>query len=500
MMTTTVHPFHTNPPLRKGLVNVPGATPAAARTTQQNLLADYEKHHCYFNNKGFHNHLSHHLLSAYDLGASASLLKDIYEVESASQRPIVQGPEDMIPQLTEENWTSALGQEGAYVAYLKFFGEQIAEHGAQPTIEQYIFSPAANGNGTVMLARFVSGLLHPWIQTGFGVEFKQDYLTAMGLALTAVHVPDYPVEYLADLPSGDPSVIFTSKPSASLNDLFNELYASDVLQPGPYNKDPTYAATLQRIDDFFADPARLRSILDLANRWTFPPVEDTAAFAADLEHKMKEIIVQGTLLLAGTGLRHDAQGRPPLLDFHLMHLVTAGTFIRPLLAVAREPAYQARLLHLLVRMMLMTTILRGRPRPDIAALYARPVTLDNEQDKLLGGPRSDANGALKGSSSSSTRHMPGGWSTIIDNAIHHPEPHVSKVARSLYYGAQLYETEDDLGVVGLDGTLFLRAATVMLDGLGWVCRGEEKRGWDHSGLGWDEAWAELKGHVAVSMK
>ena len=58
MMATTVHPFHTNPPLRKGLVNVPGITPAAARTTQQNLLADYEKHHCYFN-KGFHNHLSH---------------------------------------------------------------------------------------------------------------------------------------------------------------------------------------------------------------------------------------------------------------------------------------------------------------------------------------------------------------------------------------------------------------------------------------------------------
>ncbi|KAL1714587.1 hypothetical protein EV715DRAFT_276465 [Schizophyllum commune] len=487
-MSNIVHPFQSNPPLRKGLVNVPGVSPAAAKATQENLLADYEKHHCYFNNKGFHNHLSHHLLSAYDLGASASLLKDIYEVESASQRPIVQGAKDKIPQLTKENWTSALGQEEAYVAYLKFFGEQIAEHGAQPTIERYIFSPAANGNDTVMLARFVSGLLHPWIQTGFGVEFKQDYLTAMGLALTAVHVPDYPVGYLADLPSGDPSVIFTSKPSASLNDLFVDLYASDVLQPGPYNKDPTYAATLQRIDKFFADPVRSRAILDLGNRWTFPPVEDTAAFAADLEHKMKEIIVQGTLLLAGTGLRRDAQGRPPLVDFHLMHLVTAGTFIRPLLAVAREPVFQARLLHLLMRMMLMTTILRGRPRPDIEALYARPATLDYEQDKLLGGPRSDANGALKGSNSSSTRHTPGGWSTIIDNAIHHPEPHVSKVARSLYYGAQLYETEDDLGVVGVDGTLFLRAATVMLDGLGW---------W---GLGWDEAWADSKGYVAVSMK
>ena len=88
---------------------------------------------------------------------------------------------------------------------------------------------------------------------------------------------------------------------------------------------------------------------------------------------------------------------------------------------------------------------------------------------------------------------------IIDNAIHHPEPHVSKVARSLYYGAQLYETEDDLGVMGVDGTLFLRAATAMLDGLGWVSRGEEKRGWDHSGLGWDEAWADSKGYVAVSI-
>ncbi|KAI5895057.1 uncharacterized protein SCHCODRAFT_02699022 [Schizophyllum commune H4-8] len=497
-MSTTVHPFRTNPPLRKGLVNVPGVTPSAAKATQENLLADYEKHHCYFNNKGFHNHLSHHLLSAYDLGASASLLQDIYEVESASQRPLVQAPEDKIPPLTEENWTSALGQEEAYATYLKFFGEQISLHGAQSTIERYIFSPAANGNGTVMLARFVSGLLHPWIQTGFGVEFKQDYLTAMGLALAAVHVPDCPVEYLADLPSGDPSVSFTTKPSATLNELFNDLYASDVLNPGPHNKDPTYVATLQRIDEFFSDSVRSRAILDLANRWTFPLTEDAAAFTSDLQHKMKEVIVQGTLLLAGTGLRRDAQGRPPLVDFHLMHLVTAGTFIRPLLAVAREPMYQARLLHILVRMMLVTTIMRGRPRPDIEALYARPATLDYEDDKLLGGPRSDANGTVK--VHDSCLPSPGGWPTIIDNAIHHPEPHVSKVARSLYYGAQLYETERDLGVPGVDGSVFLRAATVMLDGLGWVSKGEEKRGWDHSGLGWDEAWADSKGYVAVSMK
>lgn len=44
-----------------------------------------------------------------------------------------------------------------YANYLKFFESIVADIGANKTIEQYIFAPAANGNGTNMLQRFVDG-------------------------------------------------------------------------------------------------------------------------------------------------------------------------------------------------------------------------------------------------------------------------------------------------------------------------------------------------------
>ena len=44
-----------------------------------------------------------------------------------------------------------------YANYVKFFTGIVEKLGAGETLEQYVFSPAANGNGTNMLLRFVSG-------------------------------------------------------------------------------------------------------------------------------------------------------------------------------------------------------------------------------------------------------------------------------------------------------------------------------------------------------
>ncbi|TRM68879.1 hypothetical protein BD626DRAFT_624338 [Schizophyllum amplum] len=481
----------TTVPLRKGLVNVPGATPSAAALTQRLLQKDFETHHCFFNDKGFHNHLSHHLLSVYDLGGSANLIQSIFDAENAYQRPIIQGPEDKIPTITTENWTSYLGKEITYPAYLKFFNDQIAEHGSQPTIERYIFSPEANGNGTIMLARLVSGVLHPWIQLGFGVEFQQEYLVAMGLALTAMHNPTYP-EVLADNPSGDPSTTHTTDKSPTLHDLFDEIYASDTLKPAPYDPNAMFGT---RVKQFLSSPSRPATVLDIARRWTFlPTTSSPAAFAADLEHKLKEVIVEATLILGATGLRHDALHRPPRQDFFLMHLLTSALFMQPLLKVAREPVYQARLLQAYLRTMIMTTLARGRPRPDIRALYAHPVALGDEQHDAVPDSAEGAQAALdaNGKSVHGRQGRPvNAWPAIIDSATHHSESHVCKAVRSLYFAAQMYETEGALGVVpGVDGTVFVRAATVLIDALGWVSKGEEEREWDRSALGWGEAWAE----------
>jgi hypothetical protein len=53
-----------------------------------------------------------------------------------------------------------------YPDYLAFFTSEIAKHGVSTVLERYVFSPEANGNGKLMLARFVSGLVHPLIEAG----------------------------------------------------------------------------------------------------------------------------------------------------------------------------------------------------------------------------------------------------------------------------------------------------------------------------------------------
>jgi len=78
--------------------------------------------------------------------------------------------------------------------------------------------------------------------------------------------------------------------------------------------------------------------------------------------------------------------------------------------------------------------------------------------------------------------------------------------RSLIYGAQhfgttpaaevigaytlnnQYGTETHKGMSTVDGTVFVRAAGVLMDTLGWVSYGQAEGNWDRSALGWEAAW------------
>jgi hypothetical protein len=89
---------------------------------------------------------------------------------------------------------------------------------------------------------------------------------------------------------------------------------------------------------------------------------------------------------------------------------------------------------------------------------------------------------------------PGGpWPRIIENAVAYPEEHLPKTVRSLavfaarwggrptgYYAGG---SEDGLeGHETLDGTLFVRAACLTLDRLGWAHEsGKELGDWDFEG-------------------
>ncbi|KAJ7117267.1 hypothetical protein C8R43DRAFT_902169 [Mycena crocata] len=468
--------------LKPGLVNLPGATPESAALVAKLLHKDYKEHHCFFNDQGFHNHLTHHVLSLHDLGASAECIQKMYDIDANIQRPLNSNGTTVTYTITDTNWTTKLGEENShlYADYLAFFSSKIAKHGASHTLEHYIFSPEANGNGTVMLTRFVSGVLHtPSFKPGygFGLEFGQDFVVAHALASAAVHRPD--ALDVVD-PSGVPEI--KSGPSATLLSLLRELYDSPEMAPNPYDPDFSTPAGLRKLS-MTDKRERNAAIRALYGKWTF----DIDAGKEDFDEKIEECLWQGALLMGATS----KAGRKPRADFFLMHFLNGALFLPVFVAALTNPLHKAQLLQAYVRSAAWFVILRGRPHVDAAqamsypAFPTPPKTIDGTPSVL---------GQLGGGSA---------WLAVLNNAGLHSEPHVIKAIRALFYCAQRYGATPAGGAIGaldgkgnethkgtaiLDGTLFIRVAGVVTDAMGWVAHGDKETFWDFSGLGWEEAW------------
>jgi len=161
---------------------------AAAKKTSELLQQDFENHHVFFNNDGFHNHISHHILSLYGTGASVESIEKGYKDNSSYQRPVVKPHDD--PAQTLRDWEMAkkrLGKEQYYTDFLIFFRAEIERLGGwQSVLQEYLFKPD-DERSLDMLIRMHSGFLHPMIQLMYGVEWSEPTIVAMALAQASVH-------------------------------------------------------------------------------------------------------------------------------------------------------------------------------------------------------------------------------------------------------------------------------------------------------------------------
>ncbi|KAI0075061.1 hypothetical protein K474DRAFT_1647047 [Panus rudis PR-1116 ss-1] len=485
------------PTIRQGILNFPGATPESKAAAERLLEEDRQQHHSLYR-AGFHNHLSHHILAAYDLGAPAKLLQTIYDEEKKALRPIRPDGSDTTKAepINRENWTQYLGpqHDQQYADYLAFFSDEIANIGVGQVLERYLFSPAANGNGTHMLLRFVSGAVHPLIQTGYAVEFGSDAMVAQALAQAAMHdvfAPElYDLKDLSDQSgekeaSADPTHRQPSR-GKSLLSILREAYDSDILHPVmPY--DPNALLSKRQRDAL--QGGRPEEIKRLASLWKV----DVSKGQQELDDKVEELFWVTTLLLAGTS----KVGRTPRLDFFLMHLLNATLFVPSLLNAIPSLESKALLLRALIPVILNYLILRGRPRinPDVLMSYTAVPRPPASQG--LPQPDTSALGDLRDDEA----YNP--WPVIIESVLYAPDAHTVKAIRALYYAAQRYGTTPSGGALGafqttgkethegirnVDGTIFVRAAGAVMDVLGWVSYGQKEGSWDRSGLGWDDAW------------
>ncbi|KAF7309250.1 hypothetical protein MIND_00295300 [Mycena indigotica] len=461
--------------LSQGLVNIPGSTPQGATLVAKLLYKDFHEHHCFFNDAFFHDHLAHHLLSMYDLGASEEAIQHMNDFEVKMQRNLLHGKteteriERKAGAINEENWKDTLGEKNArlYADYLEFFAQRIAINGVPRTLTKYLFSPEANGNGVMMLARFFGGIVHPIIQAAFGIEFGQNHMVAQALALTALTSPEGAVVME---PSGLPEIITTASgvTSTSLLSLLREFYDHPNITNMPFPGLPGPGVTFAKLVDWVnGNPSNGSTIRDIISKWTFDLASST-----DIESKLDEALWQCALLVGGI----TPAGKQPRMDFLVMHLLTSALGLRPIISLLETPLQKAQLLVTHARSSLLVLLLRGTPKLDCSVVM-----------KLPSVPKHVIPGASV-------------WFPLIANANLHTEVHVVKAIRALVYAAQRLGNTEAGGMPGavdaagkethpgaknVDGTVFIRIAAVLTNQLGWVSHGDAEKPWDFRGF-----WAE----------
>ncbi|KAI1813539.1 HypA protein [Poronia punctata] len=273
---------------------------AAAKKASELLQHDLEKHHCFFNNSGYHNHIPHHLLSLYGLGASPDIIQKGYNDNVSYQRSSTQVHEDQIGELGDfEKAKEKLGKEEYYADFLAFFQNEIDRLGWQETLNEYMFKGDERGDD--MLRRMFASFLHPIIQLMYGIEWQQPAIVAMGLAQAAVHEDNMksflvPTEEKASSSS-------TTTPMPTIASLLEEVATDEKLSTSARNSDGN-----KLHDGVFA--RAYDDMIRVASKVKVRPEE--------LEEKTAEMYNTAVYQAASAAIR---PGKEPRVDFFLMHHV-----------------------------------------------------------------------------------------------------------------------------------------------------------------------------------
>ncbi|RDX50762.1 hypothetical protein OH76DRAFT_440647 [Lentinus brumalis] len=503
----TFFPLPSEAPSSRSPVRLPGITAASSEALVKTLKDDHVKWHAFFNDRGFHNHASHHLVAIYAMGAGGPLIEEAYQTHVVYMNPAFESPEP----ITEDNFWKHLGKREFYNSYLEYFRAVLLKKDVTDVLEEYFFSSKANIGGPGleghprMLNRLLAVLAHPMIHVGNGLEFGLLGLVAEGIAQAAVHHHDGesltpPSLFQADSPDSAIERLTALLPSLSLGKA--PFSAKTISANEPNRKTGVHAFTiLARVlaDERFA-PAKLalptsmevdmfehvnaqvgEAIVELTNEWAAGLVGEDATADA-IEKKIEELAWLAALVygVGGWGARERVPKKQFNADFFYMHLVTSSIFL-PSLVAYLSPRSAVILLRSYFAISLSWYIARGRaPLPigafyeDVTAWPVPPASPTNPgKDTLTPG---DA--------------APNPWLPIVQTTIVHPAEHLCKTQRALMHNATLYGQRAagdfaGLGLEGaelLDGTLFIRVAGLTADRIGWMKEGQEAGDWDRAGF------------------
>jgi Questin oxidase-like len=129
------------------------------------MLTHDQKHHVFFNKEGFHNHIVHHILTLYGLGAPAEIIEQRYKENATYQRPAIQLEERVLEET--ELFEKCLGKEKYYQDFLVFWQNEFEKKGWEKVLNEYVFSGDERGDN--LLGRFYGGIFR--FLSGWSIQF-----------------------------------------------------------------------------------------------------------------------------------------------------------------------------------------------------------------------------------------------------------------------------------------------------------------------------------------
>lgn len=461
---------------------LPGATAQSTTLLQDVLQENHARFHALFNDAPLHNHISHHVIALWWLGASPERIQEAYDLEIDDQRSVNTGITPDVVSITAENFMDHIGHHKFYHSYLMFFEQAVEEQGMVGAFEKYVLSPEYNLQGSSMLNSFYEGLIHPFIHVGYGLEFGLPGMVSEGLAMAAITGPRARDSLLPSFITAQ-SAFLQSSPSitqklASLSFLSSPTRTSAV--ESPRSPSTPHALTfLPRIDAdeechdvpmtaYFDEEfcERFRGKMEGYVREWIGEGCDQAGFQELLWKKVEELIWLCTVIYAVGGPNskaEDKEGEGGGLqftdDFYTMHLVTSALFLPSYIhSLTHHPNSALALLQSYFTNSLLWYIARRSNTPlSIANFYAKTSHLRRHHPL--------------------TKGVNNVWTPIIETSIAHEDEHLPKLTRALmhfatHYGRQTFSDifdlhREDIGRTvdpslevfeRLDGTLFWRAA------------------------------------------
>ncbi|KAF9235890.1 hypothetical protein BU15DRAFT_64441 [Melanogaster broomeanus] len=458
-------PVPSLPPSLLSPQRFPGSSPESVAALQHVLKDNHNRYHIYFNYKQFHkcvftpppvvddvdrliSHVTHRALAIYALGGSASLIKDYYEQDA--------NPQNMVGSF--------------YQGYVTFFSKQIDEKGAAGTLEEFIFSEKYNfqdGRDVTsqpeMLFRFVGGAWHPMIHAGYGVEFGLKGMLAEGLALCAVEILSerglYPPSAFVPIPTAEvhgtgdllSSLVLNAPPAtAPIICKTGGVHAFDIIARMLKDDQFKPKAVVDASQQFADTIAVLGTVIRrYAEMWTVDLTKP-----GEIERKMEELIWVSSVTY-GVGGFDD--GKAFKSDFFLLFL--------PSLIAYLSPRSQVSLLRAYFTMALILWVVRGRPALNVKAFMATT----SIEPTIPNTPQA------KTPPTTETTPIPNPFLPLIQSSLAHPNEHHIKIQRAFAHFNTLYGLRP-LGYLAgtelegaelLDGSLFVRAAVLTADAMGW---------------------------------